>query len=440
MKEKIFIIGGGLAGLSAAIYAIRSGLSPVIVEKNRHLGGRVRSFHAPDLGRTIDNGQHLLSAAYTETRRMLAIIETSDKIEFQKRFEASFIRDRYSRMHFKAFRLPSPWHFFGPLLMHRRFTGIPLTDFINFRHQQQQLKPDDLKELTVAEWLERCAQGKSIRELLWYPLCLSILNTHPDRASAALLSQTIQHSFLGPASQAGLGIPLAWLSDIFADPAEAYIRKNGGEIQLLTGARRIEIQDDRVKRIHTSKGTFDASAIVVAVPPHSLFPLLDHIPSPRIRQIQDWSQKLSYHPIMTINFYLSEPFPFKLPASLIASPLQWIFAHPKPDPGLYGYTAVISAADEWSGKNREEIIRMLRDELERITGTTPNIMDYKIITEKRATVSQDNLFVEGRPDNHSGISGLYLAGDWTDTGLPATIEGAVLSGKLAVEAAVANMN
>ncbi|MBN2365267.1 MAG: FAD-dependent oxidoreductase [Calditrichaeota bacterium] len=436
MRNQVLIIGGGLSGLSAAIHAIGHGIKPVILEKNRHLGGRVRSLFSADIETIIDNGQHVLSAAYHETKNLLIKIGSIDQIYFQKNFEAAFARGINSQIYFRTVPLPSPWNFFVPLLKHRRFTGIPFRDFIHF--VQKTRNPDSvlLEKMSVAEWLDYCSQGSAIRKLLWHPLCYSILNTPPQQGSAFLLFRAISASFLGPSSQSGLGIPLNWLSEIFAGPAQKYIEKFGGEIHHFTAVKRIKVEGSKIQKIVTNKSEFAAPHVIMAIPPFSLLALLENSPVNILNDIRQWMNQLKYHPIMTINFYLKEELPFQFPLLLISSPFHWIFPHPKmeQETKLAGYAAVISAAHYYNDYSRDEMINLLASELSKLSGANHEIVKFKIVTEKRATVSQDTVFLKKRPAFETEIENLFLAGDWVNTGLPATIEGAVLSGKLAVEA------
>ncbi len=439
MNKSILIVGGGLAGLSAALHSLCYGYKPVIAEKNRQTGGRVRSVFAADLKSSIDNGQHVLSASYKETRHFLNSIGSSQKISFQKNFNTLFLRNSDERFHFKALPLPAPWHFFLPLLFHGSFTKIPAGDFINFIRIQKDLQDSELRKLTVSEWLNLCRQGAAIRELLWHPLSLSILNTGPDHGSAWLLYQAVSRSFLGSRKFAGLGIPGDWLSEIFGNPAEKYIQNHGCSLHVLTRVNRLVCDNDQIVRVETNKQHFTPRAVILAIPPYALHDLLESSRIPPLDSLKKVLNTFGYHPIMTVNIYLSRPLPFDCPISVVSSPVQWIFAHPRASeiPGVRGYALVISAADEWVNKSRKEVMAMISSELCRLFGQDSlqdnPVLAFKIIKEKRATVSQTPDFLQLRPSARTAIKNLFLCGDWIDTGLPATIEGAILSGKIAVE-------
>jgi len=441
MKDKILIIGGGVAGLSAAVQAIEQGLQPVIIEKNRYLGGRVRSFVTGDLQRTIDNGQHVLSSAYEKTRWLLKKIGSLDKVYFQKNFETQFVRAPAELLHFRAAFLPPPFHFFYPLWRNQAFTQIQFKDFWNFWQQSRLLSPALLKELTISQWLDRCGQGEKIRELLWKPLSLSILNTPPESGSAYLLQQAVQRSFFGSRKASGLGIPRAWLSEIFADPAEKYIRQAGGEIHLLEAVQTIKpLPNDSIQLI-TPKNSFVAEHVIAAIPPFSLYEILENSPLPELNDLKVKLEQFNYHPIMTINIFCRQPLRFTFPISGVSSPVQWIFAHPHSGED-HGYALVVSAADEWLDRSREEVMEMIETEIRRLLGVDlqkeNQLLCYKIIKEKRATIAQTPLSLTLRPETSTALKNFILAGDWTNTGLPATIEGAIQSGITAVDVILSN--
>ncbi len=437
MKDKVLIIGGGVAGLSAAVHAIENGLLPIIVEKNRYLGGRVRSLEASDIEKTIDNGQHVLSAAYEETRQLLQKIGSLKKIFFQKNFQALYAKSGQQFLFFRAASLPAPFHFFLPLFTQRSFTRIQLKDFWNFWKKSISVSSDRLKKMTIAHWLDECQQTQDIREFLWRPLSLSILNTPLESGSAYLLLKALQRSFLGSYRKAGLGIPQTWLSEIFADPAEKFITQAGGEIFYLHPVQEIQEISYHKWRVLTPKKTFEVPWVISAIPPHGLSGIIANSGLPELSLLKRNLDSFEYHPIITINIFCQKSLKFDFPILLISSPIHWIFPHPQ---SATSYAVVISAAEQWVNSDREEIIEMVVKEFKKYFGIDlqkdNQLLTYKIVKEKRATIAQTPHSLAWRPATRTELRHFYLAGDWTATGLPATIEGAVLSGKKAVEAIV----
>ena len=444
--KTVIIIGAGIAGISAAVHALEHNLRPVLIDRNRHLGGRVRSFPANDLGQTLDNGQHILASAYAETRQLLRKIGSIDRILFQKRFKARFITQPGKNFQFRAFPLPSPLHFLLPLLMNKKGANIHWTDFWQLYRKSNLLSQDTFKQLTVEQWINSTHQSPGISELLWKPLALSILNTPAHAASAYLLYQAVSRSFLGPNKMSGMGIPLDWLSEIFAHPAEKYLRNHQTEIHLLTPVTKISRQMDGTFDVMTSKSRHTSQWIISCLPPYALHTLLENCDLPELKSITPNLTHFEYNPIMTINIFLNKPLPGSFPAALVASPIQWIFRHPikQPTQKNYGYALVSSASNEFNESSREDILDMVQRELGRMLRLDFNqsyrVQASKIIKEKRATISQTPDILDMRPGTQTPDPHFYLAGDWTNTGLPATIESAALSGKLAVQALTERIN
>ncbi|UCF65672.1 MAG: FAD-dependent oxidoreductase [bacterium] len=440
--KTIVIIGAGIAGISAALHTLDYNLKPILIDRNRHLGGRVRSFLANDIGQPLDNGQHILASAYKETRHLLKRIGSSDRVLFQERFEARFITGPGKEFQFRTYRLPSPLHFLLPLLKKKNVANIHWRDFWQIFNHSDLLGQDRFKDMTVEEWINITGQSQSMTELLWKPLALSILNTPIHTASAYLLYQAISRSFLGPYKMSGMGIPLDWLSEIFSGPAERYLKDHQAEIRLLTPVNKIIRQNDQVFRVVTPGETFTSKWIISCLPPYALHTLLESCVLPDLNSLKKNLARFEYNPIMTVNIFLDKPLPGNFPASLVASPIQWIFCHPSTDLSQhqYGYALVSSASNAYSESSREEVLEMVQAELERMFQidfhNTYRILAYKIIKEKRATISQSPEALEIRPGPVTPVPKFILAGDWTDTGLPATIESAALSGRLAVKAVV----
>ena len=442
MNKDIIIIGGGLAGLSAAVQAIKHGYRPIILEKNKHLGGRVRSFYSPDIDCEIDNGQHVLSAAYEETIGFLKTIGSADKISYQKNFQVCFSKKDGTNFLFRTWPLPAPFHFFLPLIFRKKFTGLHYSELLKFIWKNTNLSSKQLKRMTIKEWLEHSGQSQEIQKFLWQPLSNAILNTPIETGSAFLLKRAISRSFFHSRHNARLILPKSWLGEIFVTPALNYILRNKGEVHLLTPAKKIVTREGNDLKIVTTRGNFNAPWVISALPPFALKSILENSTDSLAQDSMVGLDHFEYNPIITINIFLNQPINIPFPVAFIDSPLQWLFPHPNTEATEkeFGYSLVISAANEWGDKSREEIINMVSDELTNHLGigfeSSHRLLKYKIIKEKRATIAQTPFYIRNRPGNTTAIPNLFLAGDWTDTGLPATIEGAMVSGRLAIESII----
>ncbi|MFZ0389128.1 MAG: hydroxysqualene dehydroxylase HpnE [Calditrichia bacterium] len=436
MKRELVIIGGGVAGMAAAVEAIARGLHPIILDKNRYLGGRVRSFMARDIRRTIDNGQHVLSAAYTKTLDFLRTIGSIDQVQLQPCLKLRFLFEKNRYFDFQTSALPAPFHFFFPLMKQIKISGIRPADLLHLLWQQYILKPEKFSEMTVSEWTGHCRQSEKIRQLIWNPMSLAILNTPAEEADARLLLSAVQQSFLKSSKMAGFGICRNGLSEIFAHPAERYIVENGGSIYTLQNVKKLIIRNNRVKAVVTGKQQFDAPLALSTVPPYALREIIRHSQNETLSSQGEQLEQFSYNSIMTIYLFLKSSLGFEGIMAPVNTPLQWILPLPEKGQGK-GYAVVVSAANSWNGLAAEDILEKVKEEFFNLFNlrleNSHSILAHKIIREKRATIAQTPQSQKWRMQPGPLLDNFYVAGDWTATGLPATIEGAITSGQRAVQ-------
>lgn len=448
---EVVIIGGGLAGISAAVCALDKGLRPIIFEKMNQLGGRVSSLYAKDARKKIDIGQHVLSNSYKETRRLLQKIGTLKKIHFQKRLKINFRLSADSDLLFQSWLLPKPAHFFLPLILNpalpRNDRKIMLKWLRKFRKYSNSALGDSsgaesLKQMTVQEWLNEIGNSDFLQKLIWEPLTIATLNTPIEQASASLLYRAMQKAFLSSYFGSGLGIPLDFLDEIFGKPAHRFIIQSGGSVHLRAEIKRLISDGERIQSLQTQqKQIFETPHLILAVSPHELLRLSADLPGGN-EEFSSHLKRFQYAPIITINLWFNKRVNARFPTAFVDSPIQWFFELPEPsdESGPYGYTVVISAAMKLVRHNQQELMKLVQQEFQRFFNRDIHsdwgLAEFKIIKEKRATILQTPETSQWRPDTKTKFSNVYLAGDWVDTGLPATIEGAVLSGKMAVESVV----
>ena len=443
-QKKIAIIGGGVAGISAAVCAIDAGWKPLLIERTSQLGGRVKSVFAKDAGYSIDNGQHVLSASYRETISLLTTLNTINKIHFQDRLTIQYFLSAQRRFLFKTWPLPAPFHFLLPLWFLAPITRRDKRFIRRWARIYRKLTPRQLKSMTVREWLEEAGDSDTLEKMLWEPITLATLNTSLEHASAYLLKQVLDNAFLGTAKNSGLGIPDALLGDIFGTPAEKYISEKGGEILYNTAITKLHHTGNRFQAIETKNGEkHSADVYVSAVPPNGLDRLVSSN-SDIATQLKGDFNEFQYSPIITINLWVKEGIETEFPAAFIDSPIQWMFPFPAaswPDEG-FAYTVVLSAADREAGLTNEALLALVDREIGYFFGKSLRsgygLQAWKIVREKTATFLQTPESLRLRPETRTDFSNFYLAGDWINTDLPATIEGAVLSGRMAVDAALAD--
>ena len=431
---KIAVIGAGWAGLSAALRLQRQGHHPVVFEAARISGGRARSVHSPRLDATIDNGQHILLGAYTETLALMR--ELNIPVESRLLRLGLNLQAADGSFHLRAPALPAPLHLLIGMVgmrglnLSERFRLIALVR--RLKKQRWQI-PDSL---TVEQWLKQGRQSIHAMRCFWTPLCLAALNTPIDQASAQLLANVLRDSLGSRRTDSDMLLPRVDLSELW--PAQA--------------AKQLDIRHGHAIRhlntcsthITVDNNPFDA--VVVATGAHSAARLLKQgTPSPAADEYLATLAAFRYTSIATISLKLEHAWGLPNPMLMLYDYPekrqfgQWLFDHSQiaSQGSLFRDTTlsiVISNAGALSSHTRDDIVagalQQIREQTQRFK-PMPKVLGHELIVEKRATFAAvPNL---QRPGNATPWPGVWAAGDWTDTGYPAVLEGAVRSGKHAAE-------
>ena len=440
-QRRVVIVGAGFAGLSAAIRLVDAGVAVEVIEATGAGGGRSRSFQHSASGVELDNGQHLLMGCYRETLDFLRTIGADGEIWFQRNLELEMVRPGGARVHMRCPALPAPLHLAAGLATMR---GLGVLHKVSALRAGLLLRGEvdraDDNE-TCDAWLTRLGQTQGIRAAFWDPLIWAVLNDDPLVASAAMLVAVIDRAFLGTRDASRMGVPRVPLSRLYVDRALAYLRERGATIRLSTPMRGIEVGGNGVTGVRLRSGeVLAADTVISAVPPG---PLLDALPeSARRSPVFVDAGRLGVSPIVNVWAFCDRaPFANAKFVGLIGSPLHWLFNRSAIE-DLEGQTALInctiSGARGMVDDRPESIVDLLKAELKRFFPDRPvTISGFKVIKEKRATISHAAGTYQRRPETVSPIRGLMLAGDWVRTGLPATIESACQSGHDAAAAVLA---
>jgi squalene-associated FAD-dependent desaturase len=425
------VIGAGLAGLAAAVRLIDAGHRVTLIEATKAGGGRARSFVDPASGRELDNGQHLVMGCYRETLAFLRQIGVHDGIYFQRDLAIDMVKPGGKRAKLLCPPLPAPLHLAAGLLTMRGVgvlhkaaalrAGLLLSGEVR--------RPDDNE--TCDAWLRRLGQTAGIRAIFWEPLIWATLNDDPLVASAAMLMAVLERAFMSTRDASRLGVPRVPLSRLYVDQALAYLRERGAVIHLGQPVRALRVVDQAIAGVVLKSGEqLDADQVISAVPPPAL---LDMLPGtwPNHPIFQDVA-RLGASPIINL-WLVVDRAPFDDPfLGLVSSELHWLFNRSRIEghsggEALLGVT--ISAARASLEDSQEALVGLFNAEMRRyFPGRPYTIRHVKVIKEKRATISHAAGTYHRRPEAQSPLRGLYLAGDWVRTGLPATIESAVQSG------------
>jgi squalene-associated FAD-dependent desaturase len=447
-KPRVIVIGGGFAGFAAAVRLAEAGREVITLEATKSGGGRSRSFHDVVTGREIDNGQHLMMGCYRETLAFLRAIGAPEHaIDFQRNLSLTMIKPGGGRIELVCPPLPAPLHLAAGLLRMRGLgvlhRAAALRAGLLLRGEVE--RPDDNE--TCDAWLRRLGQTRAIRAAFWEPLIWAVLNDDPLVASAAMLVAVIERAFMSTRDDSALGVPRKPLSRIYVDRAVDWIRDRGGEVRFAAAARAIELDSDgRVRGVTLKSGeTIEAPQVITAVPPHALLELLPA--ASREHVVFRDVARLDTSPIVNLWVTLAKPLIDRPFVGLVASPLHWLWDRDRIEagrehrPGSQSdnlLSVTISGARSFVNDQPEALRELFIGEVARFFPTAkPEIKSFRVVKEKRATISHAAGTYQRRPATVSPIPGLLLAGDWVRTGIPATIESAVQSGHDAAARALA---
>lgn len=446
VQADVAIIGAGCAGLAAAVRLSSQGAKVVVVEQSPRLGGRATSFLDRESGERLDNGQHVLFGCYHDTYDLLRQIGTAQLAPLQPTLSLAIAGGPRGQSHVLSCpELPSPWHLLLGLLM---WDAVPLGDRLAVRHLSHVLnsaRRDGAAataarvdaSMTVAQWLDANHQTPQMRRWLWDPLVFAALNQRPDEAAARPFVRVLAEMFGPRPEDSAIGLPRVPLDELIGVPAAKYVEAHGG-IVLMKRPAKIGVTGDRIAHVKVGDTTVRAASVISAVPWHA-FPGLweEHTPAPLL-EIEAHAAAMKSAPIVTVNLWFDRDVmergrPL---VGLSDGTMHWFFGREAITGRGTHVSAVASGAVDILRLENDEIIARAEADARRALPATQgaNLTRALVVREPRATFSlaPDE---PPRPQARTGLQGFYLAGDWTDTGLPATIEGAVQSGFTAAAAA-----
>lgn len=444
---KFAVIGAGWAGCAAAVELTRRGEQVTVIEAARTAGGRARRVEHE--GHHLDNGQHILLGAYHDTLRMMQTVGITPsqallRLPLQMRYPAGS-----DGMEFIAGRLPAPLHLLSALLTSQGLSVADKLSLARFSSAARWMNWQLDVDCCVAELLERFEQTERLIQLMWRPLCISALNTPPERASAKVFLKTLGDSLGAARSASDMLLPTRDLSALFPDAAMSYVENRGGKVHLGVHVRALNHQasqspqspqSHQANSWHITGDDFDEcfDKVIVATPAYAAQTLL----SPLNTALSD-AFNFTYEPITTCylkydsSVQLDSPFFALRDHAESAQWGQFVFDRGQLDTTQAGLLAVvISASTEAAALGQaalaQAVAQQLADVFQRKELATPEWS--WVITEKRATFAcEPNL---RRPPNETVLNDLWLAGDYTAGDYPATIEGAVRSGLQAASLAL----
>ena len=434
--KRVIIIGGGFSGLAAGVRLSEQGLRVLLLERRKHLGGRAYSFVDSRTGDTVDNGQHLFMGCYRQTIAFLEKIGCLDRLKFQDRPRVDFLDRDNGITSFECPPLPPPMHAVAGLFKMKGITlGDKLRTFRVGRAIQKNGEPTS-PPMTVSRWLDQLSQSERIKQRFWYPMAIATLNESPDTASAKMMKVVLKEAFGGGSRGTSIGIARVGLSELYTEGASDFIRSRGGEVRTDAQVHRLVIEDGSVMAVELIGGErLEADSFISAVPPAALLQML-----PEDLRGKEFSklESLGSSPIVSINLWFDRAVIDHEFVGLIGTRSQWIFNKDliiSPARKSNQIAVIISAARDFIDWTKQELVEMALTELNELipASRSAHLLHSRIVKEREATLAHTVESDSLRPGPRTVVPNLILAGDWTATGLPATIESAVMSGNIAAD-------
>ena len=411
MARTIHVIGAGLSGLAAALRLTECGERVIVHEAMQQAGGRARSYYDASTDLVIDNGNHLLLSGNHAAMSYVRTLGSEAGLVGPSQAEFAFIdlpSNKRWTLRFNNGRLP--WWMLDES---RRVPGSTFMDYVRLLPLTWAGKSKTLGE-TIA------CRGP-VYDRLAHPLLLAALNTDPPQGSAALAGAIIRETLMAGGA-ACRPLIARGLTEVLIDPALRLLAKRGAEVRFGAQLRALDLRDGRARALDLGGDRIvsgEGDAVILAVPPWIAPSLVPGLSAPS-----------EFCAIVNAHFRIAPPAGFPPMMGVLGGTVEWIFAFPD------RLSVTISGADRLLDQSREELAALIWREVAQVAGIAGALPPWQVVRERRATFAATPAEDAKRPGAATKFANLYLAGDWTDTGLPATIEGAIRSGNRAADLAL----
>ena len=434
---EVLVIGGGFAGLSAAAALAADGLHVTVLEKRPVLGGRAYSYTDAVTGDTIDNGQHAMMGCYHEMFAFLDRIGATGKLAIQPRPRVVMLDPERGEGTIGCPPLPNPLHMAAGVLGYRLISlpdrarvllgGLRLLAMKRRRDSR-------LAALTVDAVLDLLGQSPAARRAFWYPVAIATLNEDPTLASADLLAEVMVRAFFSGPDDARFVLARVGLSELYTEDARRFIVARGGRVETKAQVVGIGIHSGEVSYVELRDGRRMVADAYVSAVPHQVLPSLLPVAVRREIPAVGAIARLTSSPIVSVHVWFDRPLVAHQFVGFVGTQTHWLFNRDRitgrdPSGGSY-LTFVISGARDIVDLENEAITSATLAEVRRLIpgSASAQVRHTQVVKEKFATMSPTVEAARLRPPAATPFANFVLAGDWTDTGLPATIESAVSSG------------
>jgi squalene-associated FAD-dependent desaturase len=438
--SSVIVVGGGLAGISAACALADAGYQVYLLEKRRYLGGRASSYEHPGTGEVIDNCQHVLLGNCVNLIDLYRRLGVGDAIRWFDRL--IFLEPGGRRSVLAPSALPAPLHDMPAFLRAQAFTVADKLAIARGMSAFLTGVPEDTEE-NFAQWMVRHRQTPGAIERFWKPVLVSALNEDPEYMSVRYAGQVIRKSLLLSPAAGLFGVPTIPLSDLYGH-AKDYLESRGGRVELNAAPESFAwSQDTKQWSVVTQGDRFTADSVVLALAFEALVKLLPALPAnAEADRLARNLERFEHSPITGIHLWFDREVCDLEHAILLDRTIQWMFHKSRLQPekrrseaGSY-LELVVSSSKSLVNMQRQEIIDLALRELGEFFPlvAAAKLVKATVVKEVRATYSIRPQLDLLRPSAQSPWPGIFLAGDWVATGWPATMEGAVRSGYRAAEA------
>lgn len=433
------ILGGGLAGIAAAVRLLKHGIKPTLIEQRPFLGGRAFSFQDRASGEEIDNGQHVILGVCDQFLALLDELGTRDLIDLEPTLDVP-VQYEGKTSHLRAHKV------FGNGAALLRYRHLSIAERIAIARlmltlKLSRIKPTELehsKSISFADWLVSRGQSTACIERFWNLFVLPVFNCDITEVAAYDGIEFTRTALLGRPSDAAIGYPKCGLSKLIGSPAEDYLRTQGAELVTQVRVETVNpLCSDEIEVMLSNGDVLRSNTVLSGLTPNGLNRVLPN-DEPRFRPIKSSLAEFSYSPIVAVHLWYEKPVMSERVKAFVDLGLQWVFN----DSALRGGTrdgqhivVSLSGADAWVTLPKSEVLSRIEDAMQT---AFPNargnaVVNSSVVKTPEATIRLKPAIRQHRLEHRTDIPGFFIAGDWTNTELPATMEGAVLSGNRAAE-------